>query len=294
MCPREMPHRSGGPPPLSRPPSTPPPLSCGKQHGNVAPTGCEPTTINTVVPYEERPTWQWHAIVAAGVAVALALGLIVYVSVQTAGVTRALSLAELVKMVEPSVVRIEVPPDFVGTGFLVGNTGTVVTNWHVIEGASEATVTLSDGRVFQISGCLAVEPKADLAFLQLDCPVHLLPRPLKLSPSLPEKGEKVFALGNPLGLSSSVSDGIVAALRNRAEVGGGELIQHTASISKGNSGGPLINSRGEVVGVNTLSLDFLNLGSQNLNFAVSSREVLSLASKPAIPATFPLRAPSND
>lgn len=298
MRPTRMSQPSGGPPPLSRP-SSPPPLSAGHDRDNTVRPIYEPTASTSPLPAEGRTAPQWLAfLAAAGVALALAVCLILYVGVQSSSLTQGFSLAELVKAAEPSVVRITTLTDSgegVGTGFLVKNDGTVVTNWHVIENASEATATLADGRTFGIRGCLGADPHTDLALLQIDCPAHLLPRPLKVSPTLPDKGEKVFALGNPMGLSDSVSDGIVAAVRSGTELHPdlrATVIQHTAPISQGNSGGPLINSRGEVVGVNTLAS---GPGVQNLNFAISSRDLFNMAAnKYSIPGTLPSRARVHD
>jgi len=190
-------------------------------------------------------------------------------------------LVEMVKRIKPSVVHIETDTGY-GTGFLVGANGVIVTNHHVIADTSSATAVFSGGRTVVVTRVLATEPEKDLALLQLDPRVSALPSPLRLRETLPEQGESVFAYGGPLGLNDSVSDGIISAVRMR-QAGGTRssitLIQHTAPISPGNSGGPLLNSRGEVIGVNTLA----SFGkAQNLNFAVSSREVINLLNRAGI------------
>jgi len=194
------------------------------------------------------------------------------------------SLVEIIKAIKPSVVRIETDEGS-GTGFLVGTHGEVVTNAHVIQDASQAVATFHDGHAVVVLGCLMVAKDNDLAVLKLDGSTRRPPPPLKLYAGLPEQGEKVFAYGNPLGLSDTVSDGIVSAVRVFNDH---VLIQHTAPISPGNSGGPLLNARGEVVGVNTFYLR----DAQNLNFAVSSRDVLALlVSERQAAAVFPRQRP---
>ena len=134
-------------------------------------------------------------------------------------------------------------------------------------------------------GTLAVLETQDLAVLQVKCPADRL-TPIRIAATLPRKGERVAAFGAPLGFSFTTSDGLVSALRSGKELDGEFLnlnmplhsdprqtwIQTTAPISKGNSGGPLVNLRGEVIGVNTLSIPQLG---QNLNFAVSCLDVSS-------------------
>lgn len=191
------------------------------------------------------------------------------------------SLVQLIKRIKPSVVKITTEGTVgvgIGTGFLVGTDGQVVTNSHVVKGARSATATFPNDRTVAVRRCLVLAPEKDLALLQLDRRAGLLPSPLKLCTALPEQGEAVYAYGGPLGLSNSVSDGIVSAIRaipGRSERFADPVvtwIQHTAPISPGNSGGPLLNARGEVVGVNSCYLR----EAQNLNFAVSSRDVVAI------------------
>lgn len=172
--------------------------------------------------------------------------------------------------------------DSTGSGFIAFDRRSLVTNFHVVEDAREIEVKFSDGeRVAAKTYCIAL-PGSDLAVLQLE--VEQTTRtPLEFAdaPSIP--GQHVFAIGAPLGLQNSVSDGVVSANRTRSEVNEAldsvhpdmhkdlKLVQVSAPISSGNSGGPLIDTSGRVVGVNTSSL--VHDTFQNLNFAVAAHEV---------------------
>ncbi len=119
--------------------------------------------------------------------------------------------------VDPSVVTITLPNEREGSGFVVDAKGLVVTNYHVIEGAKTATVTFADKKIFLVDGFVAVNVSKDLALLHVQSHDKELPA-LRLAESLPAKGDRVFAFGAPMGLSGSVSDGIVAAIRPGQEV----------------------------------------------------------------------------
>lgn len=176
-----------------------------------------------------------------------------------------------------------------GSGFVVDKRGTVVTNFHVIESADQAEVVFQDGTTADVRGYLCVAPKKDLAILRVECPADKL-HPLPVASSLPRKGNQVLAFGSPLGVSRSVSDGIISAIRHGTEIKAlgmdldGKWIQTTAPISRGNSGGPLVNMAGEVVGVNTRTL--APAGGQNITFAVSAvdtKEVLDASGEDITP-----------
>ncbi len=210
------------------------------------------------------------------------------------------SLAPLVKAIKPGVVNInttsiakrqqmQVPPGFedffhqfhggrggdaeperrqsLGSGFIINPAGYVITNNHVIDGASEIKVTLDDGREFTAK-VVGRDPKTDVALLKLQPngqEVKDLPTvPLGDSEAL-QVGDYVLAAGNPFGLDHSVSQGIVSA--KERVIGAGpydEFIQTDAAINPGNSGGPLFNMKGEVVGVNTAIV----AQGQGIGFAV--------------------------
>jgi Trypsin-like peptidase domain len=148
-----------------------------------------------------------------------------------------------------------------GTGFLVRTDGVIVTNYHVIEEGNHATVKFPDGTVFPVDGVLQADKVRDLAVIKIHGKTF---RTLTLGNSDQiQIGEEVVAIGNPLSLESTVSNGIVSGMRT-AEKLGGKFLQTTAPISPGSSGGPLFNMFGEVVGINTMYLE----GGENLNFAI--------------------------
>jgi V8-like Glu-specific endopeptidase len=156
-----------------------------------------------------------------------------------------------------------------GSGFVISADGEIVTNHHVIKDAHSAIVKLSNGAFFPVSGVLADDSDKDLAIIKVNgknLPFLSLGETDKV-----QVGDHVVAIGSPLGLEGTVSDGVVSALR---EDGNKKWIQTTAPISHGNSGGPLLDMTGHVVGVMTL---MANPGAaQNLNFAAPSNEVASL------------------
>ena len=187
------------------------------------------------------------------------------------------SLSDLIARVDPAVVRIDVEGingNWLGSGFVVREEGIVVTNHHVMNGAQRARVTFANGRSAVVSGVLFCDPKRDIAIVKIVRSGKL--STLALASDIPKKGETVVAFGAPQGLSFSATDGIVSAIRQAEEMadlsrGGktGTWIQTSAPISGGNSGGPLVNLRGEVVGANTMS----HRVGQNLNLAVSSKDI---------------------
>ena len=141
-----------------------------------------------------------------------------------------------------------------GSGFIRDEAGHVVTNYHVLEGASEATVRLSDGRDYKAS-LVGVSPAHDIAVLRIAVGSRR-PQPVPVGTSADLKvGQKVFAIGNPFGLDWTLTTGIVSALDRSLPSDGGatidHLIQTDAAINPGNSGGPLLDSAGRLIGVNT-------------------------------------------
>ncbi len=194
----------------------------------------------------------------------LALALFVFTTAQVGRAQE--SLPDLVRRVKPSVVSVltydaKDQPLISGSGFFV-RPGEVVTNLHVISGARRVEIHTLEGkgRTYPVAGTLAVDDEADLALLKVDLPVERS-RPLSLSAALPEEGEQVFVIGNPLRLEGSVSNGIVSAVREVPDVG--RVIQITAPVSHGNSGSPLFNMRGQVIGIVTVKVT----NGQNINLA---------------------------
>jgi S1-C subfamily serine protease len=145
-------------------------------------------------------------------------------------------------------------PRGTGSGFIWDDTGHVITNFHVIEGASEATVRLSDGRDYQ-AGLVGASPAHDIAVLRIGVGFKR-PPPVPLGTSGDLKvGQKVFAIGNPFGLDWTLTTGIISALDRTLQGDRGlaidHLIQTDAAINPGNSGGPLLDSAGRLIGINT-------------------------------------------
>ena len=162
-------------------------------------------------------------------------------------------------------------PRSLGSGFIIHETGLVLTNNHVIERADEILVKLADGREFQAT-VVGRDPKTDVALLRLDDASDLPTVVLGDSDAL-EVGDWVLAIGNPFGLSHSVSTGIVSA--KERFIGAGpydDFIQTDAAINPGNSGGPLFNIRGEVIGINTAIVAH----GQGIGFAVPINLVKAL------------------
>jgi trypsin-like peptidase len=159
-----------------------------------------------------------------------------------------------------------------GSGFLISKDGRVVTNYHVIENGTSAIVKLPDGAFFVVDGVLASDKDRDVAVIKAHGENF---RTLKLGNSdRLQVGEQVVAIGNPLFLESTVSNGIVSGIRT---LEGGKFLQVTTPISHGSSGGPLFNMAGEVVGITTLYIK----GGENLNFAIpinDAKRLLSAAS----------------
>jgi S1-C subfamily serine protease len=141
-----------------------------------------------------------------------------------------------------------------GSGFVIDDEGHILTNNHVVEGASKVTVKLGDSEKTYDAEVVGADPGTDIALLQVDAPADEI-HPLTLGKSSEaEVGDPVVAIGNPFGLDRTVTSGIVSALQRQIEAPNGFSISHViqtdAAINPGNSGGPLINAAGEVIGIN--------------------------------------------
>ena len=194
------------------------------------------------------------------------------------------NLPELVRQVKPAVVAIatyDASGDalMTGSGFFL-RPGQVVTNLHVIRGAVRAEIKTLDGKgkIYPVAGVVALDEEGDLALLSIDQPADRA-RSSQLAVVLPDEGEKIFVIGNPLKLEGSVSDGIVSAVREVPNVG--HIIQITAPISHGNSGSPVFNMHGEVVGVVTVKVT----NGQNINLAMAAARVNELNAERLRPLT---------
>jgi serine protease Do len=150
-----------------------------------------------------------------------------------------------------------------GSGFIIDPDGTILTNHHVIEHATHIVVTLADGRRMK-GQVIGADPDTDVALIKVDSDGHLPVAPLGDSSTL-RPGEWVCAIGNPLGYQHSVTVGVVSFIgRKLFDPSLDNYIQTDAAISFGNSGGPLINARGEVIGINTA----ISSRATNIGFAV--------------------------
>jgi len=163
-------------------------------------------------------------------------------------------ITTLTQRLDMWTLNVEEIPEGTGSGFIWDEAGHIVTNFHVVQRANAAQVTLSDHNTYPASR-VGVAPDFDLAVLRINAPrAKLRPIPLGTSADL-QVGQKVFAIGNPFGLDQTLTTGIVSALgRSIRSVTGrplDDLIQTDAAINPGNSGGPLLDSAGRLIGVNT-------------------------------------------
>ncbi len=190
------------------------------------------------------------------------------------------SLPELIKKVLPAVVTVvgfnaKGQPSRIGSGFFVDAQGHLITNLHVIKGAARIEVKLPKGEIYPLTEMVAVDDKADLVKLVVNLPGGIS-HYLTVSGARPEVGEHVVVLGSPLGLEHTVTEGMVSAIRTVR--GRGEFLQISAPISPGSSGGPVVNMKGQVIGIATFQVR-----GQNINFAVPGSRVLALKDGPPKP-----------
>jgi len=172
--------------------------------------------------------------------------------------------AQIYRRVSPAVVLIEAlnlqrQPVKQGTGFLVGSDGRILTNFHVIAHSKYATVRLANGDAYDDIEVLSVDQRKDIALIRIKA-VELVSVALGRSSSV-EIGSAVYAVGNPLGLQNTISQGLVSGVR---QFDGYQYFQISAPISPGSSGGPVMAADGTVIGIAVGSLE----GGQNLNFAI--------------------------
>lgn len=182
---------------------------------------------------------------------------------------------QIAKNVSPSVVLLVMEdahgqPMSLGSGFFVRDQ-VVASNLHVVEGASRGYAQVVGQKArFHIAGTVGIDAEHDLVLLRISAPPT---PPLSLGNSdAVEVGEPVYAVGNPQGLEGTFSQGIVSSIRR---VGSDKLLQITAPISPGSSGGPVLSARGEVIGVAVATFR----GGQNLNFAIPSNYLRALADR---------------
>lgn len=199
--------------------------------------------------------------------------------------SKDLSLIEIFDKSEPGVVRVNIQRDEVvdggngvGSGFVFDKKGHVITNAHVIDNSKRIIVTFLDGRSYNAE-LIGADEYTDIAVIKVNADLSLL-QPLSIGDSSNLKvGEPIAAIGNPFGLSGSMTSGIVSQLGRLlpSEVGYSipDVIQTDAAINPGNSGGPLLNMRGEVVGINT-AIQSATGEFTGVGFAVPSQTVAKI------------------
>jgi putative serine protease PepD len=168
-----------------------------------------------------------------------------------------------------------------GSGFVYDRQGHIVTNAHVVDGANTVSVRFSNGATYDAT-VVGTDPSSDLAVLKVDAPASLL-QPLVLADSSRVAvGQTVVAIGSPFGLEGSLTSGIVSALHRQMTAPNGfaidDSIQTDAAINHGNSGGPLLDLRGRVIGVNA-QIESDSGGNDGVGFAIPSSTVKSIASQ---------------
>jgi S1-C subfamily serine protease len=212
-----------------------------------------------------------------------------------------LSVNEIYRRAAPAVVQItstsapttQVDPFFgfrseqpgrqaLGSGFVIDKAGHIVTNYHVVEGADEIEVSFSNQKSYRAE-LVGADPSTDLAVLRVDVSSRALtPLPLADSDDV-TVGDPVVAIGNPFGLDRTATAGIVSALQRAVTAPNGRPIDHViqtdAPINQGNSGGPLLNAAGEVIGVNSLISNPTGGGNIGIGFAVPSNTVKEVAAQ---------------
>lgn len=197
-----------------------------------------------------------------------------------------LSLIEIFEKSEPGVVRVNVQRTEsvegvggVGSGFVFDKKGHIITNAHVVDNARKVVVTFLDGRSYN-ANIIGTDDYTDIAVIKVDADLPDL-QPLSIGDSSNLKvGEQIAAIGNPFGLSGSMTSGIVSQLGRLLPSGGAgysipDIIQTDAAINPGNSGGPLLNMRGEVVGINT-AIQSATGEFTGVGFAVPSQTVAKI------------------
>ncbi|MGD9605102.1 MAG: S1C family serine protease [Bacilli bacterium] len=179
---------------------------------------------------------------------------------------------EIYEIASPGTVEITTYDKYeneisLGSGFFRNEKGEIITNYHVIDGAYSAKVKMKNGEVFDLISVIGYSILLDIAIIKINYSTSLF---LKESLRIPKTGDTVFALGSSLGFSDTFSSGAISNISR--EIDGVFYYQITAPISPGNSGGPLINEYGEVIGINTAVIP----SGENIGFAIKMSEVLKV------------------
>jgi tetratricopeptide (TPR) repeat protein len=188
--------------------------------------------------------------------------------------TAETELTKLVKEIRSAVVTVIVydinqAVANIGSGFFIDKYGHLITNYHVLDGKYKAEVKTAEGNTYPIKLIVADNKATDLVKVLVDIPPKKY-KWVKTADSLPSIAEQVLVVGSPMGLEQTVSEGIVSSIREIPSVG--DFFQMSAPISPGSSGSPVINLKGQVVGIATFQM----VRGQNLNFAVSVKSVKKL------------------
>ena len=199
--------------------------------------------------------------------------------------SKTLSLIEIFEKSEPGVVRVNIQKNQteserggVGSGFVFDKQGHIITNAHVIKDATKTVVTFLDGRSYSAE-IIGVDEYTDIGVIKVNADLKLL-NPLSLGDSSNlQVGEPITAIGNPFGLSGSMTSGIISQMGRLLPSNSGysipDVIQTDAAINPGNSGGPLLNMRGEIVGINT-AIQSTTGEFTGVGFAIPSQTVAKI------------------
>ncbi|MBD7915148.1 trypsin-like peptidase domain-containing protein [Clostridium sp. Sa3CUN1] len=226
--------------------------------------------------------------------------------------SEALTASEAFDKVAPAVVIVSVSgvidysgiipqeTEGIGSGFIINEEGYILTNYHVIEGAKEVTVTLSDGNEVKAK-VVNYDSNRDVAMLKISDDTVKVPAVAELGDSDALKpGEQVIAIGTPLSkeFNQTVTSGIVSAVNRNVETSSGQqvnLIQTDAAINPGNSGGPLVNTKGEVVGINNMKIASDSV--EGIGFSIPINEIkdrIEALSKPILNLGISIREITSD
>ena len=202
-----------------------------------------------------------------------------------------MNTAQIVEKIGPAVALVLTESSYSGessqgSGVLIDDLRTIVTNVHVVEGSKEVKILFPDGQEFFVNGYVSADENRDLVMIRLPKNVKgISPVPINIDNSI-KIGQDVVAIGNPQGLVNSVSEGIISGIREFEP--GTRVLQTTAALSPGSSGGGLFNRSGQLLGVTT----FLHRNGQNLNFAFPVEYALPLLQEEHIRPFSTLKSPS--
>ena len=276
------------------PPSVPPVMPWDRLPISPLPAVAPPPLSGTArAPVKTRP-WGWIIALSVAVAAALLLGSLALFflgalagdPVSRPGLVEEMTAQQVFAASTPAVVKVTTG-DAQGTGFIVSADGLVLTNAHVIQGATVNLIKVSfaDKREMSVEKIIAVDATQDMALLQVRGNFNGKFLEIKnAGPSGVQVGTRIYAIGHPEGFEFTLSDGIISEIRDGSE--GREWVQFTAPISHGSSGGPVIDATGNVIGMTTMSpsvvvenKDGIGVASQNLNFAVPCWKLSAFVAK---------------